>query len=217
MIYWSIRGRLRRGSFSLEIELEVRSRWTVLLGPNGSGKSTLLSLLAGGLALDVGEVTINGLIVSSDRRIIVPPERRDLGYLPQGGGTFPWLSVKKNLELGGLSKVKEVAERWGLGPHFEKPAAELSGGLRQRVCLARALSKPRTLYLFDEPLAMVDVKSRSDILQQVRAVGPSVWVTHELREMHHFIDPHVVLLEEGKIAWQGGLDARTVPSYLSHA
>ncbi|MFK7891918.1 MAG: ABC transporter ATP-binding protein [Granulosicoccus sp.] len=161
----------------------------VLLGPSGCGKSTLLYLCAG------LESVTSGAISSFGRKITEPSPERSLIF--QETSLFPWLTVGQNvtfgLSLGSTDAAKrkavaeEVLEKVGLLAAIDKRPDELSGGMRQRVAVARALAMQPKVLLMDEPFAALDVQTRAkmqDFLLDVwRASGASVlFVTHHIDE-----------------------------------
>lgn len=181
------------------INLEVRDGELVcILGPSGCGKSTLLNIVGGFLTPSSGEITIDGTAVREPdpRRIFVFQER----------GVFPWLTVEGNIGFG-LSGL-EAAEKAGRIAHyvrlvglegFEKAyPQELSGGMKQRVEVARALAvNPDVLYL-DEPFGALDsitrLVMRSELLGIWEAEKKTIlFVTHDIDESVQLADRVVVL------------------------
>lgn len=172
------------------IDLEVRpGEFVVFLGPSGCGKSTLLYLIAG------LERETSGEIWAFNERVTVPSPERSLIF--QETSLFPWLTVWQNVSFGldirGASTeerrsiAKETLQRVGLSAAMDKRPDELSGGMRQRVAVARALAMRPKVLLMDEPFAALDVQTRSrmqDFLLDVwRESGASVlFVTHHIDE-----------------------------------
>ena len=176
-----------------------KNEFIVLLGPSGCGKSTLLYLIAGLEELTAGQITSHG------RAILGPDSDRSLIF--QESSLYPWLSVIQNvafgLKLRGMAKHKrrsiaiELLNKVGLGGFEEKRPDELSGGMRQRAAVARALAMEPRVLLMDEPFAALDVQTRSklqDFLIQVwRDSGASVlFVTHHIDEAIALADRVVV-------------------------
>lgn len=173
-----------------DINLDIEpGEFVVLLGPSGCGKSTLLYLIAG------LEQQTGGALTYFGERVEAPSPDRSLIF--QETSLFPWLSVWENVSFGlqirGESEpdrraaAKDVLKRVGLAEAGSKRPDELSGGMRQRVAVARALAmRPRVL-LMDEPFAALDVQTRQkmqDFLIDVwRDSGASVvFVTHHIDE-----------------------------------
>lgn len=129
-----------------------------VLGPSGCGKTTLLNILAGFLAPTSGHVTLNGL------RVTGPSAER--GMVFQQGALFEWMSVRQNVDFGPRMKGMEKRQRDQITDHLletvglqdfkEKAVYELSGGMQQRVALARCLANDPEVILMDEPLGALD-------------------------------------------------------------
>ena len=183
-----------------DVDLDVRpGEFTVLLGPSGCGKSTLLYLIAG-LERETG-----GEIWSFDERVEAPSPQRSLIF--QETSLFPWLTVWQNASFGlsirgdkvaaRKSVARDVLQRVGLTEAMDKRPDELSGGMRQRVAVARALAMRPKVLLMDEPFAALDVQTRAkmqDFLLDVwRDSGASVlFVTHHIDEAIALADRVVV-------------------------
>ena len=100
-VSWNIAVRVRLDDFRLELDISGAGGIVAIIGPNGAGKSTLLRLLAGGLAPDSGMIQIGGrTLFCSHSTVNVPPERRQVGYMPQGAGLFRALTALANVEFG---------------------------------------------------------------------------------------------------------------------
>ena len=183
-----------------DIDLEIAAgEFVVLLGPSGCGKSTLLYLIAGLEAASSGRIWFFSDLVEG------PSPERSLIF--QETSLFPWLNVWQNVSFGlsirgiGLTERKEAArqalQRVGLAEAIDKRPDELSGGMRQRVAVARALAMRPKALLMDEPFAALDVQTRAkmqDFLCDVwRDSGASVlFVTHHIDEAVALADRVVV-------------------------
>jgi NitT/TauT family transport system ATP-binding protein len=172
--------------------------FVVLLGPSGCGKSTLLRLIAGLDQPDDGELVWDG----------GPPEPGDIGYVFQDATLLPWATAEENvflpMRLRGVSRaaampaVQAALHRVGLAGFEKARPRQLSGGMRMRVSIARALvTKPRLL-LMDEPFAALDEftrhKLQADLLAVWRQAGCTVvFVTHSIYEAA-FLARRIVLM-----------------------
>src|SRR6266436_6269225 len=182
------------------IDLDVEAReFVVLLGPSGCGKSTLLYLIAGLEGASSGQTWFFGDLIEG------PSPERSLIF--QETSLFPWLSVWQNVSFG-LSvrgvpaeqrkeTARQVLSRVGLSDAFEKRPDELSGGMRQRVAVARALAMQPKVLLMDEPFAALDVQTRvkmQGFLLDVWDVSKAsvLFVTHHIDEAIALADRVVV-------------------------
>ncbi len=173
-----------------DITLTVRQgEFLCIVGPSGCGKSTLLNIVAGLEHPDAGEALLDG------RRIVRPGAERIVVF--QEPALYPWLNVRANVELGlkiGRGKQpqrKQLVDRYielvNLTRFSRAYMHELSGGMRQRVQLARALAVEPRMLLMDEPFAALDAQTR-DVLQQelqdiwARTGATVLFVTHNVRE-----------------------------------
>jgi ABC-type nitrate/sulfonate/bicarbonate transport system ATPase subunit len=175
-----------------------------LLGANGSGKSTLLRLVAGLLTPTAGQIALVGSAAAAGR-----PE---VGIVFQESRLLPWRTVLRNvtlpLELAGesLSSARATAEaalkRVGAGGLLDRNPAEISGGERGRVALARALVRQPSLLLLDEPFAALDAITRArldDELPELVAGAATLLVTHDVAEALLVADRVLVLGSDGAI------------------
>jgi molybdate/tungstate transport system ATP-binding protein len=164
----------------LDVRFDLRGL-TVLLGLSGEGKTVLLQAIAG--LLPATGTPFGGL----------PPQRRPVGYLPQGFGLFPHLRAWENVAYplpGGRARREQamaLLARLGMARLAERRPAALSGGQQQRVALARALARAPELLLLDEPTSALDPATRDEVLAELaadlrRLQIPTLAVTH---------DPHV--------------------------
>jgi NitT/TauT family transport system ATP-binding protein len=184
-----------------DVDLDIpRGKLTCLLGPSGCGKTTLLKIVAGLLDANAGTVTVDGKIVTGPG-----PER---AFVFQDFALLPWATVLRNVAFGlELRKVareerEAVARRHidevGLTGFEDKYPHELSGGMRQRVGLARALAVDAKVLLLDEPFSAVDEQTRRKFQEdmiRLRAVERKtfVFVTHSIEEAVYISDRIVLL------------------------
>ena len=196
------------GGFRLgPVDLELAPGSAVaVLGRSGAGKTTLLRTLAGFLEPRRGRILRDGTDVTGWL-----PERRQLGYVPQGLGLFPHRTVERNvrypLEIreraDAKGRVRELLARFELSGLAERHPAQLSGGEAQRVALARALAAEPELILWDEPWQALDVEARHElglVLHDLRETErlPVVVVTHDPGLAFSLAD-RFVLLRHGRV------------------
>ena len=173
-----------------DLNFSVRdSEFCVIVGPSGAGKTTFLRIVQGLLRPTAGSVSIDGTTVEGPRR--------DCGFVFQNFGLLPWRSVQSNVELGlqirhmQRDRRKEIAGRYinmvGLDGFQHHHPHELSGGMQQRVGLARALAIDPSVLLMDEPFAALDAQTResmqAELLRiQQREKKTAIFVTHSIDE-----------------------------------
>lgn len=200
--------------FDLDVQARIQKGEIVsLYGPSGAGKSCLLRIVAGLLAPDGGEISVDGEIwYSRDDKINLRPQSRNIGMVFQDYSLFPNMSVRVNMEYA-LNKgqsslvVDEMLEMTELENLQHKMPATLSGGQKQRVALARALIRKPKLLLLDEPLSALDsamrVKLQEYIFQFHHNMGlTTLLVSHDFNEVVQ-LSKRVLLIEEGKVKKDG--------------
>jgi ABC-type Fe3+/spermidine/putrescine transport system ATPase subunit len=185
-----------------------------LLGPSGCGKTTTLRMVAGFEKPNSGEVEIAGrVVVATNRRINVPPERRDIGMVFQSYAIWPHMTVFENVAFP-LNvrranrqeikrRVEETLELVGLANFSDRPAILLSGGQQQRVSLARALVYSPSILLLDEPLSNLDAKLREQMRIELKRLQQQLgftvlFVTHDQIEAMS-LSTRLALMNQGRI------------------
>lgn len=181
------------------INAEVRAgEFVCLVGPSGCGKSTLLNVIGGFLHATSGEVLVEGAPVTR------PDPRRIFVF--QENGVFPWLTVRENIAFGlrgrGTKERGKIVDRYvamvGLSGFEESYPRELSGGMRQRVEIARALAANPDIIYMDEPFGALDfitrLKMRADLTRIWQAERKTIlFVTHDIEEAVQLADRILVM------------------------
>jgi molybdate transport system ATP-binding protein len=210
---------LELGSLTLDAEITVATGEVVaIVGPNASGKTTLLRALAGLVPLSRGRVVLDGQVLEDPAAgVVVPPERRPVGFVFQDYLLFPHLSALENVAFGlrarGMARgaARQQALQWldrvGLSSHAAARPRGLSGGQAQRVALARALATDPSLLLLDEPTAALDAGARIELRREIRRhlttfPGTRLLVTHDPIEAATLAD-RLVVLEAGRVIQTG--------------
>jgi iron(III) transport system ATP-binding protein len=194
---------IRDISFDLE-EKELLA----ILGPSGSGKTTLLKTIAGFLPAQSGLIKLDSQVVSSPQKI-VPPEKRNIGLVPQEGSLFPHLDVSANISFGirrnpkKTQRVAELLEIIDMKEYAHARPQELSGGQQQRVALARALAPTPKLILLDEPFTAMDTSLRAQMRRDIRNIltltaTTAIMVTHDQEEALATAD-QLAIMQDGRL------------------
>jgi NitT/TauT family transport system ATP-binding protein len=184
------------------VDLELhKGEFFAVVGPSGCGKSTLLELIAGLSSPSAGTVEFEGRRIVGD----IPD---GIGVVFQEDACFPWLSVEDNVAFGlrkaapspddKRRRVRDVIDLMGLGDFARSYPAQLSGGMRQRVCIARTLVLEPRLILLDEPFGALDQQTRllmgDEVLRVWRQTGATVFlITHALDEAAMLADRIAVM------------------------
>jgi len=206
-------GGVRNATFSLR-----RGQLLTLLGPSGCGKTTTLRCIAGIEAPDAGTVRLGDrLMTSTERRVHLRPEKRDIGMVFQSYALWPHMSVFENvafpMRMRGAKtaairpRVEEMLQLVGLDGMSGRQPSQLSGGQQQRVALARALVYRPGLLLLDEPLSNLDAARRDSVRRDIgrlqREMGiTAVYVTHDQDEAMMLSD-RIVVMRDGAIVQDG--------------
>ena len=185
-----------------DVSMDIKpGRFVVLVGPSGCGKSTLLMMLAGLRQPTSGNILINGAP-------ILEPDPNRVGVVFQEASLFPWLTAEENVEfplaLRGVAKgerrgkAEDMLKLVGLEGFGKRHPHELSGGMKQRVSIARGLVQDPPVLLMDEPFAALDEQTRmtmgDELLRIWAATGKTVvFVTHSLTEAVYLADEVAVM------------------------
>ncbi|MBN2675849.1 MAG: ATP-binding cassette domain-containing protein [Alphaproteobacteria bacterium] len=205
------------------VSLEVQQAESlVIIGPSGTGKSVLIKNILGLIAPDKGEIYIDGIETTHLSERKREPFYKQMGMLFQGGALFDSLSVWENVAFGlmeaqhmPIDQARKEAEKYlesvGLSKSIaEQYPADLSGGMKKRVSLARAIAiKPEILF-FDEPTTGLDPVMAETINQlivkSVKKLGATaVTITHDIKSATTIAD-RIAMLYDGRIVWEGTKD-----------
>ena len=176
---------------NINLEIEKSDR-VAILGPSGCGKSTLLRLIAGLEKPNLGQIIIDGTVVSTEK-FIVPPEKRKIGLVVQEKALFPHLSVYDNIGFGIKKNIdkktitNDLLELLKIESLKNKYPHEISGGEQQRVALARSLAPNPKLLMLDEPFNALDKDLKGVLYEEISQVfserGSTILlVTHDSQE-----------------------------------
>ena len=209
-----------------DISLEVKTGENVVVfGRSGTGKSVLLKCIVKLLIPEAGEIIVDGRSVYSLKEKELNELRKEIGFLFQGSALYDSMTVKENLEFPLIrnkkemspkereDKVLEVLKAVDLERAIDKMPAELSGGMKKRIGLARTIITEPKLILYDEPTTGLDpitVKEISELIKELQKDlnVTSIIVTHDLL-CAQIISDRAIVLRDGKIVYDGGLDNLT--------
>ncbi len=209
---------VKKGAFSLRVDVRFGAGVTAILGPSGAGKSTLVGALVGAIRPDSGALQFGeARWFDHQNGLFLPPERRHVGVVLQGLALFPHMTALENVVFGieptGTARNsgdrRERARTWldrlGVAHLAERRPRSFSGGEAQRVALARALAPERDVLVLDEPFSALDDLTRALVLSALRSAISGgkrervvVCVTHHLDDVRS-LEARVVRLEAGRI------------------
>ena len=211
--------KLDREHFQIDINLNLPGKGvSALFGPSGSGKSSLLRCIAGLEKELQGMISVNGDIwFDSQQNIYLHSSRRKVGYVFQEAALFDHLSVKDNI-LYGVKRIKDngltvsvddLTSLMGVEHLLNRYPEKLSGGEKQRVAIARALAVNPQLLLMDEPMASLDLTTKTQLIPYLEMIInqldiPVIYVSHSPDEVTRFAS-HIVMIEEGEVKASGSL------------
>ncbi|GAE32050.1 ABC transporter ATP-binding protein [Halalkalibacter hemicellulosilyticus] len=189
-----------------EISFDVKdNEFVCILGHSGCGKSTLLNMIAGFLRPDEGEIIVEGESVTG------PSKQR--GVVFQEHALFPWSSVIENIAFGpklqglskeeALSKAEEYLKLVGLEAARDQYPSQLSGGMQQRVGIARALANEPEILLMDEPFGALDILTRETMRRELLGIWMELrtkvlFITHSIPEAVYLAD-RIIVMKDGDV------------------
>ncbi|OHE11119.1 MAG: GTPase [Sulfurimonas sp. RIFOXYD12_FULL_36_11] len=183
------------GTIDLRVNKEINNGdFLTLFGKSGSGKTTLLRIIAGLETPQSGTIVVDGVVwFDSEKKINLPPQKRNVGFVFQDYALFPNMSVRQNLEFAlkdkkDAKKVDEILEIMEIQNLSSMRPEHLSGGQKQRVAVARALMNSPKMLLLDEPLSALDSAMRLKLQEELASVHKrfgitSILVSHDISEV----------------------------------
>ncbi len=187
--------------FDLDISFQVDDNILGLMGASGSGKSMTLKCIAGIETPDQGRIVLNGRVLfDSEKKINVPIQKRNVGYMFQSYALFPNMNVYENISVGLRARkvkdvdivVQKVMQQFQIFELASRYPKQLSGGQRQRVALARLMAYEPDVLLLDEPFSALDEDLKKDLLQELKSElqisKPVIFVSHDKEEVNYLCD-----------------------------
>lgn len=183
------------GTIDLVVNKEIQNGdFLTLFGKSGSGKTTLLRIIAGLETPKSGKITVDGEVwFDSERKINLPPQKRNVGFVFQDYALFPNMTVRQNLEFAlpnkkEIQRVDEILEIMEIENLSNMKPIHLSGGQKQRVAVARTLMTNPKILLLDEPLSALDSAMRQKLQDELSSIHTkfgitSLLVSHDISEV----------------------------------
>lgn len=187
--------------FDLDVSFQVDDNILGLMGASGSGKSMTLKCIAGIETPDQGRIVLNNRVLfDSEKKINVPIQKRNVGYMFQSYALFPNMNVYENISVGLRARkvkdvdivVQKVMQQFRVFELASRYPKQLSGGQRQRVALARLMAYEPDVLLLDEPFSALDEDLKEDLLQELKSElqisKPVIFVSHDKKEVNYLCD-----------------------------
>ena len=187
--------------FDLDASFQVDDNVLGLMGASGSGKSMTLKCIAGIETPDQGRIVLNNRVLfDSEKKINVPIQKRNVGYMFQSYALFPNMNVYENISVGLRARkvkdvdivVQKVMQQFRVFELASRYPKQLSGGQRQRVALARLMAYEPDVLLLDEPFSALDEDLKEDLLQELKSElqisKPVIFVSHDKEEVNYLCD-----------------------------
>lgn len=197
--------------FDLDVSFQVEDNILGLMGASGSGKSMILKCIAGIETPDQGKIVLNDRVLfDSEKKINVPIQKRNVGYMFQSYALFPNMNVYENISVGLRARkvkdvdivVQKVMQQFRIFELASRYPKQLSGGQRQRVALARLMAYEPDVLLLDEPFSALDEDLKEDLLQELKSElqisKPVIFVSHNKEEVNYLCDLKYKI-KQGKI------------------
>ena len=187
--------------FDLDVSFQVNDNILGLMGASGSGKSMTLKCIAGIETPDQGRIVLNDRVLfDSEKKINVPIQKRNVGYMFQSYALFPNMNVYENISVGLRARkvkdvdivVRKVMRQFQISELASRYSKQLSGGQRQRVALARLMAYEPDVLLLDEPFSALDEDLKEDLLRELKSElqisKPVIFVSHNKEEVNELCD-----------------------------
>ncbi len=187
--------------FDLDVSFQVNDNILGLMGASGSGKSMTLKCIAGIETPDQGRIVLNDRVLfDSEKKINVPIQKRNVGYMFQSYALFPNMDVYENISVGLRARkvkdvdivVRKVMKQFQISELTSRYPKQLSGGQRQRVALARLMAYEPDVLLLDEPFSALDEDLKEDLLRELKSElqisKPVIFVSHNKEEVNELCD-----------------------------
>lgn len=200
------------GNFLLQAQFTTNQRCMGILGASGCGKSMMLKCIAGIETPDEGSIVLDGKVLfDASKKINLPPQKRQIGYLFQNYALFPSMTVTENIGVGitvkdkqeKMKRVRTYIEKFhleGLEKHYP---SQLSGGQQQRVALARMLAAQPEMILLDEPFSALDAHLKDAMQREMAEIikgfaGQVMMVSHSRDEIYKLC-PMLAVMDQGRL------------------
>lgn len=187
--------------FDLDVSFQVNDNILGLMGASGSGKSMTLKCIAGIETPDHGRIVLNNRVLfDSEKKINVPIQKRNVGYMFQSYALFPNMNVYENISVGLKARkvkdvdivIQKVMQQFRIRELASRYPKQLSGGQRQRVALARLMAYEPDVLLLDEPFSALDEDLKEDLLwelkSEIQISKPVIFVSHNKEEVNELCD-----------------------------
>ena len=187
--------------FDLDVSFQVNDNILGFMGASGSGKSMTLKCIAGIETPDQGRIVLNDRVLfDSEKKINVPIQKRNVGYMFQSYALFPNMNVYENISVGLRARkvkdvdivVQKVMKQFQIRELASRYPKQLSGGQRQRVALARLMAYEPDVLLLDEPFSALDEDLKEDLLRELKSElqisKPVIFVSHDKEEVNYLCD-----------------------------
>lgn len=195
--------------YELTVDLETEAGILAVIGGSGSGKSMTLKCIAGIETPDSGFISLNGRVLyDSSKKINLPPQKRNVGYLFQEYALFPTMTAAENISIVMKQKnpvqVQKWLEEYGLGDYADSYPDHLSGGQKQRLAMIRMLAAEPQCILLDEPFSALDEHIKRKMEREVMEMlhdfdNPILFVSHNQEEVYRLAD-RIGSMENGRFS-----------------